>query len=962
MAAVQNWLAVVYFYLPIGIIGIWRWLVWIFKKAVGSRYRPLSNSFKASVSIVTPVYNEDPEVFKKALLSWQLNKPLEIIAVIDYTDRQSINLFRNFSKNFPHSKLIITKEPGKREALAKGLKKARGQIVALVDSDTIWDKQLLKHALPPFIDKQVAGVAPRQTLVKAETLAQKIFDIQLDLRYFDEFQFLAAAGDALVCISGRTAFYRRSVILPMCDDLVNETFMGKKVISGDDKRLTYLVLKHGWKVAYQHTALVSTPGVEDLLTYLKQRLRWIRNSLRADIKAIIEGWTFKRPALAFFQIDKIIQVFAIILSPIYFFVSLFFGLYIGALIIALWWLVSRAVKIYPHLVRKPADILVLPSYILYTFLSALLKIYAFFTLNTQSWITRWDPTRLPKLRFVNYMPALGMTFLLITVATNLVILQKQQLLNTPEKVADIALNKDEEIDEGFIEDSQLVVNIEAGLTDEKFLNDNGQLVKKYYVEKGDTISGIAALFNVDPEDVLEANKNILPNWNVINPGTPLTIPYHDFEVDSPKEFAHTIKNLPELSFRYDRESNIIHAFGRGNSLTLKTLAEKFGKDHIEETAPKEWLLKSKLKLENGVTIVLNKDEVTRLKLKSNPGRDFVWLKTWGGNIYIDGVTISSWDTNKNDYDRNDKDGRAHIMIKYSSRMDILNSDLGYLGFYPHNSSDQSSYGVAWKLPDGTAGKYFVTGEVKNSKFHHNYFGAYTYGATGMVWKNNVFQDNIEYGLDPHDDSNGFLVENNRAFNNGNHGIIFSKRCVNNIIRNNMSYNNKLHGIMLDRNSDHNLVEKNTVYGNRDGIALFDSNNNIIKNNNIHDNVMGLRANASSKDNKFLENNLSGNKEYGVYLYGQANANTISKNLLKQNKVAVYIKSASNQIVDNTITENSSGVLFIDFAANNKLSGNTVSNNLNFGVHTKTSPYFKNMIGINNISGNKKDISVSTRSD
>ena len=61
----------------------------------------------------------------------------------------------------------------------------------------------------------------------------------------------------------------------------------------------------------------------------------------------------------------------------------------------------------------------------------------------------------------------------------------------------------------------------------------------------------------------------------------------------------------------------------------------------------------------------------------------------------------------------------------------------------------------------------------------------------------TFAFNTGYGLDPHDHSNHFTVEYNRAFNNGTHGIIFSRGCDNNVIRFNASYNNGTHGIVLD---------------------------------------------------------------------------------------------------------------------------------------------------------------------
>lgn len=43
-------------------------------------------------------------------------------------------------------------------------------------------------------------------------------------------------------------------MLPVLDGLLNETFLGRRVISGDDKALTLLVQGQRWKVRYQETA------------------------------------------------------------------------------------------------------------------------------------------------------------------------------------------------------------------------------------------------------------------------------------------------------------------------------------------------------------------------------------------------------------------------------------------------------------------------------------------------------------------------------------------------------------------------------------------------------------------------------------------------------------------------------------------------------------------------------------
>ena len=392
----DDYLPLLAFYFPLGIIGFWRWGTWLVRRLVSLFYKPKKGNFHASVSIVTPVYNEDPDVFRQALASWRANNPLEIIAVIDYTDKECIKEFEEFSRQFDQAKLIVTEKPGKRPALADGIRVASGEIIALVDSDALWSKLVLREALRPFADPKVGGVAVRQNILDPQALAQNIFDIQLDLRFFDEIMALNVAGNALTCFSGRTAFYRRKALMPVVDDMVNETFWGKQCIGGDDKRLTYLIEAAGWKGRYQHTGYVYTPGAANLSTLFKQRTRWSRNTWRADLRALRVGWIWKHPFLAFVLIDRLISPLALSLSLMYFIVSLVFHLWIPAAILFVWWFFSRGVRILPHLLRRPRNIRLLPAYVFANFSMAIIKIYALLTLNRQDWITRRGAERAPK--------------------------------------------------------------------------------------------------------------------------------------------------------------------------------------------------------------------------------------------------------------------------------------------------------------------------------------------------------------------------------------------------------------------------------------------------------------------------------------------------------------------------------------------------------------------------------------
>src|SRR5665647_204055 len=101
----SHYLQIGFFYLPLGIIGIWRWSVWIIRKTISLFYKMPRGNFNSTLSIVTPVYNESPETFRVALDSWKANQPDEIIAVIDYSDLNSIEVFKGFARGFRGARL-----------------------------------------------------------------------------------------------------------------------------------------------------------------------------------------------------------------------------------------------------------------------------------------------------------------------------------------------------------------------------------------------------------------------------------------------------------------------------------------------------------------------------------------------------------------------------------------------------------------------------------------------------------------------------------------------------------------------------------------------------------------------------------------------------------------------------------------------------------------------------------------
>jgi cellulose synthase/poly-beta-1,6-N-acetylglucosamine synthase-like glycosyltransferase len=379
-------------YIPLGIIGIWRWIVWGIKKTGAMFYTPIqevSADPGLLLSVITPVYNEDPKTFGLALRSWERNSPDEIIAVIDESDKDCIFAFNEFRRNRPWIKLIVTTKPGKRPALADGILEAKNSIVALVDSDTIWDNDIKQKLLAPFSDPSIGGVTPRNHPVKCGSIWQKMTDVFWDMRNYYDLPSQTAMGSALTCLTGRTSLYRRQLILPKLDEFLNEILLGKRKESGEDKCLTRLIQKDGWKTYYQSTAVIYSVAASDFKTFVAQRLRWTRNSHNSDLVSLLYGSPWKHPYLAFCMIDRFTTTFTMFIGPIFMGISIYYYEWTIALSILALWIVGRGIKILPHLRRRPDDIFLVPLFVAVNFFMALIKLYSLVTIRQQKWIREY---------------------------------------------------------------------------------------------------------------------------------------------------------------------------------------------------------------------------------------------------------------------------------------------------------------------------------------------------------------------------------------------------------------------------------------------------------------------------------------------------------------------------------------------------------------------------------------------
>lgn len=278
------------------------------------RYRPFSSANMdnaPSLTVIIPAYNEGPMVRKSidsVARAFYPQGRLEIFVVDDGSTDDTWFHIQSAARDYPYivTPLKFSTNRGKRAALEAGFRRARGEIVVTIDSDSVIRRDTLLAMAGPFRDPKVGAVAGK---VVAYNRKQGIIPRMLHVRYVLSFDFLRAVQSSygtVYCCPGALAGYRRSIVCEVLDQWVGQTFLGRQCTYGEDRALTNYILDRGYNTVYQRSAVVRTIVPWTYRKLCKMYLRWDRSYIREEIRLTRIIW--KRPpwALAMALLDKFV--------------------------------------------------------------------------------------------------------------------------------------------------------------------------------------------------------------------------------------------------------------------------------------------------------------------------------------------------------------------------------------------------------------------------------------------------------------------------------------------------------------------------------------------------------------------------------------------------------------------------------------------------------------------------------
>ena len=273
----------------------------LFRTLLWFRYRtpPVATHADApTMTVVIPAYNEGAMVAQSIDSVASARYPrerLEILVIDDGSRDDTWVHIQAAAARHPglvHT-LRFTENCGKRAALEAGFRRARGEVLVSIDSDSIIPPEALLAIAGPFRDPGVGAVAGR---VAVHNPGYDVIPRMLQVRYTLSFDYLRAVQSTygtVYCCPGALAAYRSSVVQQVLDSWSRQRFLGVACTYGEDRAMTNYILKEGYDTVYQRAAVVHTAVPRTYWKLCKMFLRWDRSYVREEIRFASIVW--KRP-------------------------------------------------------------------------------------------------------------------------------------------------------------------------------------------------------------------------------------------------------------------------------------------------------------------------------------------------------------------------------------------------------------------------------------------------------------------------------------------------------------------------------------------------------------------------------------------------------------------------------------------------------------------------------------------
>ncbi|HET9573115.1 MAG TPA: glycosyltransferase, partial [Methyloceanibacter sp.] len=248
------------------LISLWNWRV------ESRRVAPALPAAPPLQSVLIPAHNEAKviaETVRHILASDYPN--LEVIVIDDGSKDETAEVVHTAFASDPRVRLISMANGGKAAALNRGLAEARGNLVVALDADTYFPSDSIGKLVRWFEDPDVGAVAGNAKVGNRVNVITRWQALEYITSQSLERRMLASLG-CITVVPGAIGAWRRDV-LQRLGGFPSDTL-------AEDQDLTISLLKAGYHVLYDSTALAWTEAPDTVSGLVKQRFRWAFGTLQ----------------------------------------------------------------------------------------------------------------------------------------------------------------------------------------------------------------------------------------------------------------------------------------------------------------------------------------------------------------------------------------------------------------------------------------------------------------------------------------------------------------------------------------------------------------------------------------------------------------------------------------------------------------------------------------------------------
>ncbi|MBR9690667.1 glycosyltransferase family 2 protein [Candidatus Woesearchaeota archaeon] len=254
-----------------------------------------------SVTVIIPAHNEEDYIKQciESVLIAEFEGKKQIIVVDDGSIDDTFKIASVFKK--AGVVVLKTKHSGKSASINLALKKAAGEVVCIVDGDSVIERNALSEIIKEVGRKNVAGATG---VVKVKNRKKHILMwVHIEQIYNSLMRYLFSKINANVVTPGPLSAYRKKDLLEL-KGFSTEGF-------SEDMDITVRLIRSGKKIGFNEKAVALTNMPYDMKGFLRQRTRFARGMvffLKKHMRlntAVIDVYTL--PLMFFAYVQAIIM-------------------------------------------------------------------------------------------------------------------------------------------------------------------------------------------------------------------------------------------------------------------------------------------------------------------------------------------------------------------------------------------------------------------------------------------------------------------------------------------------------------------------------------------------------------------------------------------------------------------------------------------------------------------------------